>query len=124
MEYSQVAFKIADKVELHFGQLGIIRGEGLDAIFVAYSAAMSKTRYGSMTQAKCITEEHASLGDDASDRHRSLLCLCGDIAAGGSHKERLCFTVGVPEVKATEEYDSGGNDLLAQLKALSKTRNN
>ena len=120
MEDGEVAFEFVNEVKLHFGQLGIIRGEGLDAIFVAYSAAMSKTRYGSMTQAKCITEEHASLGDDASDRHGSLLCLCGDIAAGGDDDEGVCLAVRVLDVEPTEEDGCSGDDPLPEEELLAE----
>ena len=122
MEDGEVAFEFVNEVELHFGQLRVIRGERLDAIFVAYSAAMSKTRYGSMTQAKCITEEHASLGDDASDRHGSLLCLCGDIAAGGDDDEGVCLAVRVLDVETAEEHGGGGDGTLSELEFLSEFR--
>ena len=65
-------------------------------------------------------EEHAGLGDDVLDVDGGLLCLCGDIAAGGDDDEGVCLAVRVLDVEASEEDGGSRDDALPELEFLAE----
>ena len=75
-----------------------------------------------MGRRRVRTEEHAGFGDDGLDMHGGLLCLCGDIAAGGDDDEGVCLAVRVLDVETAEEHGGGGDGTLSELEFLSEFR--
>ena len=117
MEDGEVAFEFVNEVKLHFGQLGIIRGEGLDAKLLAWGACEQD---GLGRAGGGLTKEHARLGDDSLDVDGGLLCLCGDIAAGGDDDEGVGLAVRVLDVEASEEDGGSRDDALPELEFLAE----
>lgn len=98
MVYNHVAFQVVHEVKLHFSQLRVIRGKGLDSIGLA--------------------EQGFRFGDDILDMYRRLFGFGCDVDTRRDDIERIRLAVGILQIKSSKKHCRSGDNSLPQTQFL------